>query len=153
MRAHLPGATFPQEEILGAEAEGGGGCLDMEISPLSGSESQSEGDSDSEVRRAKAKAAKDSELYKFHLRGRELKFQGDSVTEIVEELRMLLERELGAAAFVDVYNTMEQLAPTDDDDLTVRRIIEVLGYEKVHFVPLIHQLIICEESIQGGGGR
>ena len=146
-----PGATFPQEEILGAGAEGGGGCLDMEISPLSGSESQSEGDSDSEVRRAKAKAAKDSELYKFHLRGRELKFQGDSVTEIVEELRMLLERELGAAAFVDVYNTMEQLAPTDDDDLTVRRIIEVLGYEKVHFVPLIHQLIICEESIQGGG--
>ena len=119
----------------------------MEISPLSGSESQSEGDSDSEVRRAK-----DSELYKFHLRGRELKFQGDSVTEIVEELRMLLERELGAAAFVDVYNTMERLAPTDDDDLTVRRIIEVLGYEKVHFVPLIHQLIICEESIQCGGG-
>ena len=148
--ARPPGATFPQEEILGvgAEAEAGGECLDMEISPLSGSESQSEGDSDSEVRRANA--AKDSDLYQFHLRGRELKFQGDSVTEIVEELRMLLERELGAAAFVEVYNTMERLAPTDDDDLTVQRIIEVLGYEKVHFVPLIHQLIICEESIQGG---
>ena len=70
-----------------------------------------------------------------------------SRTDPVSGLRVLLERELGIEPFLSVYRLMEEIGPQDEGSAVALRIHEILGDAKVRFVPLIHQLLICEESM------
>ena len=42
---------------------------------------------------------------------------------------------------------MEQLADDEDEDIVVSEIYELMGVEKIRYLALIHQLIICEDTL------
>ena len=83
----------------------------------------------------------------FNLNGQPLDIRAETVADRVEGLRVLLERELGIEPFLSVYRLMEEIGPQDEGSAVALRIHEILGDAKVRFVPLIHQLLICEESM------
>ena len=83
----------------------------------------------------------------FNLNGQPLEIRAETVADRVEGLRVLLERELGIEPFLSVYRLMEEIGPQDEGSAVALRIHEILGDAKVRFVPLIHQLLICEESM------
>jgi len=42
---------------------------------------------------------------------------------------------------------LESLTPDDDEDQVSREFLEALGAEKLPFLQLIHQLIVCEVNL------
>lgn len=71
--------------------------------------------------------------------------ESDSLAQKVEALRVFLEQALGTGPFLKLYRHMESSTPepcgqADPEDLCAR-----LGYSHVHYVPLVHQLIVSEE--------
>ena len=83
----------------------------------------------------------------FNLNGRPLDIKAETVADRVEGLRVILERELGIEPFLSVYRLMEDIGPQDEGQEVALQIHDLLGDSKVRFVPLIHQLLICEESM------
>ena len=65
----------------------------------------------------------------------------------IEALRVYLENQLGDEAFVRAYKHLVNLSVDDDsaDDV----LEGILGSDKIKFVTLIHQLIVCEDSYYG----
>ena len=86
----------------------------------------------------------------FNLNGRPLDIKAETVADRVEGLRVILERELGIEPFLSVYRLMEDIGPQDEGQEVALQIHALLGDSKVRFVPLIHQLLICEESMNMG---
>jgi len=63
----------------------------------------------------------------------------------IEALRVYLENQLGDQAFQAVYKQLTNLS-NDDDDNNDNVIESILGQKKMKFVPLVHQLIVSEDS-------
>lgn len=73
--------------------------------------------------------------------------EADSLAAKVETLRVFLEQELGLEQFMGLYHHLESLSPKCDRDAAAARVCELVGEERVHFVPLVHQLIAAEEMM------
>ncbi|KAK3285102.1 hypothetical protein CYMTET_7268 [Cymbomonas tetramitiformis] len=98
---------------------------------------------------------------KFLLDGRTLKLPSmknlvdESLATRVEALREFLEKELGDDAFIKVYRKMEDAKEDVDgnDDDAMHSIMEELGPGKVKYISLIHQLMVCEESMMAANAE
>jgi hypothetical protein len=66
----------------------------------------------------------------------------DPLSYRIESLRLHLEKELGEENFIKSYRILSDI--TDDDEDLNNKLHQILG-EKLKFIPLIHQLIYCEE--------
>jgi len=62
----------------------------------------------------------------------------------IEALRVYLETKLGDEAFKAIYMHLVGLDNDDDDGGDL--IEGIIGKKKIKFVPLIHHLIVCEDS-------
>ena len=60
----------------------------------------------------------------------------------IEALRVYLEAQLGEEQFISAYQHLNNLE-NDEDDNAIEGIV---GSKKMKFVPLIHHLIVCEDS-------
>ncbi|GFH11762.1 protein kinase domain-containing protein [Haematococcus lacustris] len=85
------------------------------------------------------------------LNGVEVPLEGvrsnDSLAHKVEALRMFLDQKLGTQAFLKVYRRLESLSLEDDESEVSREFLAVLGQDKLPYLQLIHQLIVCEENL------
>ena len=70
----------------------------------------------------------------------------DSMSYRIEALRVHLENQMGDALFIAAYKHLVNLA---SDDEQADNELEGLLKKKMKFVPLIHQLIVCEDSYYG----
>ena len=68
----------------------------------------------------------------------------DSRSYRIEALRVHLENQLGDGPFVQAYRYM--VNHTADDDTPNDELEAILGDKKMKFVPLITQLIVCEDA-------
>ena len=68
----------------------------------------------------------------------------DSMGYRIEALRVYLETQFGDNVFVAAYQHLTNLATQNDD--TDNAIEGIVGPKKMKFVPLIHHLIVCEDS-------
>ncbi|KAJ9525273.1 hypothetical protein QJQ45_020808 [Haematococcus lacustris] len=88
---------------------------------------------------------------RFMLNGVEVPLEGvrsnDSLAHKVEALRMFLDQKLGTQAFLKVYRRLESLSLEDDESEVSREFLAVLGQDKLPYLQLIHQLIVCEENL------
>eukprot|EP00899_Mesostigma_viride_P027352 jgi/Mesvir1/7801/Mv11743-RA.1 len=88
---------------------------------------------------------------KFLLDGSTLKLpnvtQSDSLGSRIEALRVFLEEKLGLDLFLEVYNRLEGVQEDDEDEDVAADLVAQLGPTKVGYLSLVHQLIICEESL------
>jgi NIMA (never in mitosis gene a)-related kinase len=66
----------------------------------------------------------------------------DSMGYRIEALRVYLEGQLGEEAFIAAYQHLNNLE-NDEDENAIEGIV---GAKKMKFVPLIHHLIVCEDS-------
>jgi len=64
----------------------------------------------------------------------------------VEALKVFLERALGSGPFLKVYRRLESLCVDDDEAEVSREFLNVLGQDKLAYLGLVHQLIVCEEQ-------
>lgn len=90
---------------------------------------------------------------KFMLNGEMLRLpvrEEDSLALKVEALRCFLEERLGTDPFLRVYRRLESLTQDDDDEAVSREFVSALGPEKLAYLQLVHQLIICEENMHTG---
>ena len=69
----------------------------------------------------------------------------DSMGYRIEALRVYLENQLGDKAFSAVYKQLTTM-DNEDDGFDDNIIETILGAKKMKFVPLIHQLIVTEDS-------
>ena len=67
----------------------------------------------------------------------------DSMGYRIEALRVYLETQLGDESFITAYQHLSNLQNDDDDSNVIEGIV---GAKKMKFVPLIHHLIVCEDS-------
>jgi hypothetical protein len=85
----------------------------------------------------------------FMFGGQELRLpsvgDGDSMEYRVEALRQFIERGLGLDKFIEAYQIV--IAEGDDSnvDAELKRVLETA--EQRAYVPLIQQLVVCEESL------
>jgi hypothetical protein len=75
----------------------------------------------------------------------------DSLAAKIEALRIFLERELGTETFLKLYHHLESLSPDDDAFSAADTLCSMVGDDKVHFIPLVHQLITSEEVMHASG--
>ena len=61
----------------------------------------------------------------------------------IEALRVYLETQIGDQALTAAYQYLVNIDNDDDDNNVIEGI---LGNKKIKFVPLIHHLIVCEDS-------
>ena len=64
----------------------------------------------------------------------------------IEALRVHLENQMGDELFVNAYKHLTNLS---GDDEAQDNVLESMLHKKIKFVPLIHQLIVCEDSYYG----
>ncbi|KAK9809093.1 hypothetical protein WJX72_009300 [[Myrmecia] bisecta] len=85
---------------------------------------------------------------KFLLEGQEVDIgvaPTDSAAHKVEALRAWLERRLGTDLFLKVYRKIESLSQDEDEAAVAAQLLGLLGADKMPYLQLVHQLIICEE--------
>ncbi|KAL4427207.1 hypothetical protein ABPG74_022294 [Tetrahymena malaccensis] len=70
----------------------------------------------------------------------------DTTGSKIEALRYYLEKQIGADQFMEVYRLIIENQVNDDN----KQITRLIGEVKVQFLPLIYQLIVCEESYYYG---
>lgn len=70
----------------------------------------------------------------------------DSMSYRIEALRVHLENQMGDELFVNAYKHLTNLS---GDDEAQDNVLESMLHKKIKFVPLIHQLIVCEDSYYG----
>lgn len=75
--------------------------------------------------------------------------QDDSLYYRIESLRLHLEEQLGEETFIKAYKLLKDLQEQDDDDVLTEQLVVALG-DKVTHLPLIHQLIYCEDKFFAG---
>lgn len=75
----------------------------------------------------------------------------DSLAAKIEALRVFLERELSTETFLKLYHHLESLSPDDDACTAADALCSMVGDDKVHFIPLVHQLITSEEVMHASG--
>ena len=90
-------------------------------------------------------------LSSFKLNGKTLRLKNvsdkDTLCYRIEALRKFLGDELGEETFLKVYKMVESQKQNDDDDVLEKEILKAIGNkQKMTYVPLIHQLIFCEEA-------
>ena len=87
---------------------------------------------------------------KFYLDGRTVRLRDvderSTLPDRVEALRVHLERALGEEKFVCAYRALDNLSESDDEDKVVSSLCEVMG-EDISYLGLIHQLLVCEDSM------
>ena len=64
----------------------------------------------------------------------------------IEALRYYLEKQVGADQFYEAYKFV-QSPPTESDNNS--ELVKILGKNNIKFVPLIYQLIVCEDNYYG----
>lgn len=69
----------------------------------------------------------------------------DSRSYRIEALRVHLENQLGDGAFIQAYRYLTKQSD-NDDDAPSNDLDKLLGDKKMKFVPLITQLIFCEDQ-------
>lgn len=161
----LPHPELPRQETPEEEGAGEGDFAQMvsemrdlyaSVGPGGGDSSPDVGLSEEEGRTSSTEERGDSGFLSlksefshrhFNLNGRPLDIKAETVADRVEGLRVILERELGIEPFLSVYRLMEDIGPQDEGQEVALQIHALLGDSKVRFVPLIHQLLICEESM------
>ncbi|KAK9822923.1 hypothetical protein WJX74_005108 [Apatococcus lobatus] len=88
---------------------------------------------------------------RFLLEGREIDIgiqRQDSLEIKVEALRAWLIRKLSRAVFQKVYHRLESLSSNADEVQVAQQLAAMLGEEKMCYLQLIHQLIVCEELLK-----
>lgn len=73
--------------------------------------------------------------------------ESDSLALKVEALRVFLESKLGTDPFLKVYRRLESLSIEDDEGEVSAEFLAVLGQERLPYLQLVHQLIVCEENM------
>ncbi|ORC84174.1 putative NIMA-related kinase [Trypanosoma theileri] len=90
----------------------------------------------------------DTDLTKFMLDGQTLVLPNvqatDPLMHRIESLRLFLEGKLGERSLVGCYRQMNNIA-TDDDE-AMYRVANMLPEEHQKYIPLIAQLIVCEDA-------
>lgn len=56
-----------------------------------------------------------------------------------------MEQALGTTPFLRVYQCLEGLTSHDDQATVSDKLCGYVGLEKMHYIPLVHQLIVSEE--------
>ena len=88
---------------------------------------------------------------KFTLLGQTLQLPNvsteDSLFYRIESLRIYLENELGMDTFIKTYNLVKGLQEQDDEESFNEKLRSLLE-TKLNILPLINQLIFCEEAFQ-----
>ncbi|PNW87779.1 hypothetical protein CHLRE_01g001800v5 [Chlamydomonas reinhardtii] len=91
----------------------------------------------------------------FVLNGQAVALPGVRVTDSlalkVEALRVYLEAALGTDPFLKVYRRLESLSIDDDEGQVSAEFLAVLGPDKLPYLQLVHQLIVCEENMHMEG--
>ncbi|KAG2424096.1 hypothetical protein HXX76_014771 [Chlamydomonas incerta] len=91
----------------------------------------------------------------FVLNGQAVALSGvratDSLALKVEALRVYLETALGTDPFLKVYRRLESLSIDDDEGQVSAEFLAVLGPDKLPYLQLVHQLIVCEENMHMEG--
>eukprot|EP00698_Gefionella_okellyi_P002449 TRINITY_DN1230_c0_g1_i1.p1 TRINITY_DN1230_c0_g1~~TRINITY_DN1230_c0_g1_i1.p1 ORF type:complete len:754 (+),score=250.80 TRINITY_DN1230_c0_g1_i1:558-2819(+) len=86
---------------------------------------------------------------KFKLLGATLRLdhvtEHDSVAHRVESLRVFLEKMIGDDLFLKAYRILDAMTEQDDEDALTERVIALLGAQKKVYLPLINQMIVCED--------
>lgn len=99
----------------------------------------------------------DTDPTKFMLDGQAFQLPNVAATDPlmhrIESLRMFLEEKMGDDALIECYRTLNNMS-TDDDE-QVQKVSEALPADKRRFIPLVMQLIVCEDEFnrQGPGKR
>ncbi|KAH9597591.1 Protein kinase domain [Trypanosoma melophagium] len=90
----------------------------------------------------------ETDLTKFMLDGQTLVLPNvqatDPLMHRIESLRLFLEGKLGERSLVGCYRQMNNIA-TDDDE-AMHRVANILPEEHQKYIPLIAQLIVCEDA-------
>jgi hypothetical protein len=73
----------------------------------------------------------------------------DALGVRMEALRAFLEDKLGSGPFLRVYRRLEGLTADDDEGEVSTEFLGVLGADKLPYLQLVHQLIVCEEQWEG----
>ncbi|KAG1653257.1 hypothetical protein FOA52_009202 [Chlamydomonas sp. UWO 241] len=73
----------------------------------------------------------------------------DALGVRMEALRAFLEDKLGSGPFLKVYRRLEGLTADDDESEVSKEFLGVLGADKLPYLQLVHQLIVCEEQWEG----
>ena len=50
-----------------------------------------------------------------------------------------------------MYHRLGNLRLEDDEEAVSREFLEVLGHERLPYLTLVHQLIVCEENMHAEG--
>ncbi|EPY16534.1 protein kinase [Strigomonas culicis] len=66
------------------------------------------------------------------------------LTTRIEALRMFLEEKLGDDTFIHCYKVMNDVSA--DNDQALERLTQALSEEQRRFIPLIAQLLVCEDA-------
>ena len=69
----------------------------------------------------------------------------DSRASRIESLRVFLENKIGATLFIHAYRLMESVSEDDDEQQLEQQLLGIVGAAKAEFLPLICQLIFCED--------
>eukprot|EP00997_Jenningsia_sp_PLL12_P010782 NODE_8131_length_423_cov_34.417112_g7266_i0.p2 GENE.NODE_8131_length_423_cov_34.417112_g7266_i0~~NODE_8131_length_423_cov_34.417112_g7266_i0.p2 ORF type:complete len:75 (+),score=17.26 NODE_8131_length_423_cov_34.417112_g7266_i0:114-338(+) len=65
----------------------------------------------------------------------------------IESLRMFIEENIGLMKFKSVYNLLSGINKDDDDDEAQNKAVLILGEAHEGFLPLITQLLFCEDEV------
>ena len=68
----------------------------------------------------------------------------DSIGYRIEALRVYLEQQLGSDTFIDAYKMLQNEKESEED--ISEMIKKTIGKTKEKFIPLIYQLIVCEDN-------
>ncbi|GFR44775.1 hypothetical protein Agub_g6107 [Astrephomene gubernaculifera] len=128
------------QDVLLQDAAGGAGCR---------SSDEDEDDIYNDDKHSAALAGQ------FMLNGQAVQLpgvrEGDSLALKVEALRVFLETHLGTDPFLRVYRRLESLSVDDDEAAVSAEFLAALGQEKLPYLQLVHQLIVCEENMHAEG--
>eukprot|EP01022_Parablepharisma_sp_SALTPOND_P004767 TRINITY_DN120930_c1_g1_i1.p1 TRINITY_DN120930_c1_g1~~TRINITY_DN120930_c1_g1_i1.p1 ORF type:complete len:466 (-),score=64.76 TRINITY_DN120930_c1_g1_i1:57-1454(-) len=67
----------------------------------------------------------------------------DSIGYRIEALRLYLEKQLSETIFMKAYKYLQALQGDEENQMVLK---QLLGREKSKFLPLIYQLLVCEDS-------
>eukprot|EP00826_Nyctotherus_ovalis_P017615 TRINITY_DN15196_c0_g1_i4.p1 TRINITY_DN15196_c0_g1~~TRINITY_DN15196_c0_g1_i4.p1 ORF type:complete len:397 (-),score=113.93 TRINITY_DN15196_c0_g1_i4:148-1338(-) len=67
----------------------------------------------------------------------------DTIGYRIESLRLYLEKQLSEMVFMKIYKYLQVLHGDEENQAALR---QILGKDKCKFLPLIYQLLVCEDS-------
>ncbi|RNE97317.1 putative serine/threonine-protein kinase [Trypanosoma rangeli] len=145
-----PGCTSANGETATPEGDSAGKKRDEDYSALQTAidAALTQEEQRAEVKDFNDEAFFDADPSKFMLDGQTLVLPNvqatDPLMHRIESLRLFLEGQLGESALIASYRQMNNI--TADDDEAMQRVADMLPEEKQKFIPLIGQLIVCEDA-------